>query len=397
MISSRLALACCWLVWAPGAWADDPLALLEDRLMAIVTKARPSVVQVTGSYLGRELSWSGVVLDHTGHIVSAGEALQRASNLTVTFAESNHAVAARRIGFDPLTSLGVLAVDPAAVTTVGCRLVPITFGDIRALRVGALAIVVGNPFGLAGSISAGLISGRDRMVRIGDQLLTGMLQTTAAINPGDAGGLLANRHGELIGIVSSTFGRGLSGENASQALERVLRDRALQRQLQLLAEALSDSERARDPQRLLAFLIQRLKELEAEPTGANDESLSGQGLTAEGINFVLPADQVQRVARELIAHGRVRRGWLGAKIRLQRSEDGWQLEVEALVAGGPAEAAGLQAGDRLLAIGTAPITGFSDLKSMLDQSAPGERLPLRVRRGEQEFEIAVTLGTPSAD
>lgn len=141
---------------------------------------------------------SGVVIDEAGDVLTSLHVVAGASAVQLTFADGTRS-AARVLATQPDHDIAVLrATQPPA------QLVPATLGNPNALRVGDEAYVVGNPFGLYGSMSAGVISGFDRSFTPagGGQQLQGLIQFDAAVNPGNSGGPLLNRDGQVIGIVT---------------------------------------------------------------------------------------------------------------------------------------------------------------------------------------------------
>jgi S1-C subfamily serine protease len=141
---------------------------------------------------------SGVIIDDSGDILTSLHVVAGAADIQVTFADgtqSSAEVAARQ----PENDIAVLrASRPPA------QIVPATLGNPRAMHIGDEAFVVGNPLGLYGSMSAGVISGFDRTFQPpnGAQKLQGLIQIDAAVNPGNSGGPLLNRYGQVIGIVT---------------------------------------------------------------------------------------------------------------------------------------------------------------------------------------------------
>ena len=141
---------------------------------------------------------SGVVVDSFGDILTSRHVIDGATRIKITFADGTESEA-QVVSEMPELDLAVIqAVDSPPV------LYPATLGNPGAMRVGDEAFVVGNPFGLYGSMSSGIISGFDRVFRIPDSNIEipGMIQFDAAANPGNSGGPLLNRQGHVIGIVT---------------------------------------------------------------------------------------------------------------------------------------------------------------------------------------------------
>jgi S1-C subfamily serine protease len=162
---------------------------------------RPSIVliQTTGktnpesSGLG-----SGVIVDDQGDILTSLHVVADATDIQVTFADGTES-AAQVQATQPENDIAVLRA-----RRLPRQIVPATLGNPNAMRVGDEAYVVGNPLGLYGSMSAGVISGFDRSFQSqqSDHILKGLIQIDAAVNPGNSGGPLLNRYGQVIGIVA---------------------------------------------------------------------------------------------------------------------------------------------------------------------------------------------------
>jgi S1-C subfamily serine protease len=142
---------------------------------------------------------SGVVVNANGDILTALHVVVDAAEIEIAFADGTRATA-EIISADPVNDIAVLS--PSRPPEV---IVPAVLGNAGAMRVGDEAYAVGNPLGLAGSLSAGVISGFDRSFTIDetDQRLEGLIQFDAAVNPGNSGGPLLNRAGQVIGIVTA--------------------------------------------------------------------------------------------------------------------------------------------------------------------------------------------------
>jgi S1-C subfamily serine protease len=166
--------------------------------------ARPSVVLIESDVPGKDAKsttrlGSGVVVDDAGDILTSLHVVVDSSRIELTFADGTQSpgeIVARQPQNDTAV---VRATRPVP------GLVPATLGNPGALHVGSEAFVVGNPFGLAGSLSAGVVSGLDRSFKHPEsgQVLRGLIQVDAAVNPGNSGGPLLNADGQVVGIVTA--------------------------------------------------------------------------------------------------------------------------------------------------------------------------------------------------
>jgi len=140
---------------------------------------------------------SGVVINDRGNVLTALHVVTNAAGITVTFADGTHS-SAQIVAQYPENDTALLEASQLPV-----QVVPATIGSPQAMQVGDEAFAVGNPFGLYASMSAGVISGFDRSFHPPSSTLTlrGLIQIDAAVNPGNSGGPLLNRDGEVIGIV----------------------------------------------------------------------------------------------------------------------------------------------------------------------------------------------------
>jgi S1-C subfamily serine protease len=144
----------------------------------------------------KETLGSGVVVDTQGDILTARHVVHGASAITVTFADGTK-VKAKVASETPDQDIAVLKTDQGAQV-----IVPATLGG--GIQVGYAAFTVGNPLGLVDSLTAGVVSGLDRSIPVGDgTTLTGLIQFDAAVNPGSSGGPLLNRQGQVVGIVTA--------------------------------------------------------------------------------------------------------------------------------------------------------------------------------------------------
>jgi len=182
----------------PIATAGDFSALLPS----IVEEVRASVVRVSTSsgdgVFSAEGLGSGVVVDQDGHILTNFHVVQGASNVTVQLADGTVGQG-EVVGTDPANDLAVVRTDIARD-----QLVPADFADSDKVRVGEPVFAIGNPFSLDFSVTSGIVSAVERE-RAGDlgRAIRGVIQTDAAVNPGNSGGPLFNAAGQVIGINTS--------------------------------------------------------------------------------------------------------------------------------------------------------------------------------------------------
>jgi S1-C subfamily serine protease len=200
----------------------NSMEVYRNNIRAIVNVTTINLYnsRFVGSY-SQEGSGSGVIVSAMGYILTNKHVVSDADFVVVTLYDGSN-YQAMLIGSDIENDLAVIKFDPA-----GRKLQTIKAGNSKDLQVGQKVLALGNPFGLEGTLTTGIISGINRPLQTADGfLLNGMIQTDAAINPGNSGGALLNSRGELIGIntmIISPGGMGSVGIGFAIPVETTLR------------------------------------------------------------------------------------------------------------------------------------------------------------------------------
>ena len=192
----------------PSVTQTAPAYSTNLSLIDIFEKSEPGVVRVnvqrTDQSNGTSGLGSGFVFDKKGDIITNAHVVKNAKNIVVTFLDGR-SYNADLIGSDEFTDIAVIKVN-ADLT----RLHPLSLGDSSSLKVGESIAAIGNPFGLSGSMTSGIVSQLGRLLPSGSGYsIPDVIQTDAAINPGNSGGPLLNMRGEIVGIntaIQSTTG-----------------------------------------------------------------------------------------------------------------------------------------------------------------------------------------------
>ncbi len=270
---------------------------------------------------------SGFIIDPDGYVVTNNHVIDRAEEITITVNGGDH-YPAKIIGRDPKTDLAVLKIDAD-------RPLPyVEFGDSDTAQVGDWVIAVGNPFGLGGSVSAGIISARGRDIQSGP--FDDYLQIDAPINRGNSGGPLFDRDGKVIGINTAIFSP--SGGNVG------------------IGFAI--------PSTMAKTIVEQLKE-------------SGQ--VQRGFLGV----QIQEVTEEI-----------AQSLDLDEAKGALIASVEP---NGPAEEAGLKTGDLILEFNGQKVERLKDLPRLVAAAKAGEKAEVRVLRDGKERSVKVQVGRMPGD
>jgi S1-C subfamily serine protease len=179
---------------------------------------------------------SGFLIDGKGHIVTNEHVVDEGTSYEVRLGEGGQSLPARLVGKDPSTDLAVLEVDPAKISA---ETRPLVLASSSALRPGDGAIAIGSPFGLAGTVTSGIVSALDREIQSPNGFpISGVIQTDAAINPGNSGGPLLDTQGRVIGVnsqiasssqQSSGVGFAIAVDTVKQVVPQLLAGKRIER------------------------------------------------------------------------------------------------------------------------------------------------------------------------
>jgi S1-C subfamily serine protease len=208
--------------------AAGPALVEEQQVVDIYAQASPAVVQIAvGTSTG-----SGFLIDDAGHILTNSHVVQGGSRVTVTLSDDTEQDGTV-LGVDAADDLALVQVDASEVSSI----TPLTLGDSDNVQPGQMAIALGSPYELEGTITVGVVSGLDRTLTGNDgRPITGVIQTDAALNPGNSGGPLLNSEGEVIGINTAVESQSANGvgfavpiNTAKAVLDRLQQEETVER------------------------------------------------------------------------------------------------------------------------------------------------------------------------
>ena len=186
---------------SPETESHEALDAYSEIVVSVADRIGPSVASLRVAARGREGAGSAVVLAADGYLLTSAHVVAGASRGTAVFADW-HEAPFELVGQDPLSDLAVLRVSASGLAQV-------ELGNADTLRVGQLVVAVGNPHGFAGSVTAGVVSALGRSLPSGGRVVENVIQTDAALNPGNSGGALVDSRARLVGVNTALAGIGL--------------------------------------------------------------------------------------------------------------------------------------------------------------------------------------------
>lgn len=313
-----------------------------DSVAGIASSALPSVVTLHVSGGGEQGTGTGFVLDRKGHILTNNHVVDPAGDsgdISITFSGGETAKA-KLVGKDSGYDLAVVKVTGVS------GLKPLPLGNSDNVQVGDPVVAIGAPFDLQNTVTAGIISAKERPITAGGENGDGSdisyvdaLQTDAPINPGNSGGPLVNSKAQVIGINSAIRGAGGGGT----------------------------------------------------PDGAQAGSI--------GLGFAIPINQGKRVAEELINTGKASHPVIGVTLDMEYTGDGAKVGAKSadggpsVEEGGPAAKAGIRTGDIITEVDGQRVHSGEELIVKIRSHRPGDELELTLTRGGKEQTMTLVLGS----
>lgn len=292
-----------------GSAATDGVAAVAKAVSPSIVRIDTRVRSAFGSQSG---TGSGVIYRTDGYIITNAHVVEGASSVEVTLASGDTLQGSVVGTAAPIDDIAVVKVN-------GSDLPAATLGSVLNTNVGDTAIAIGSPFGLSGTVTAGIVSAIRANLSLGNQQFVDVIQTDAPINPGNSGGALVNARGEVIGINTAILG----------------------------------------------------------------------GEANVGIGFAIPIDIARKEADDIIRIGRATRAFLGVEPATVPGQKG--ARVQAIVDGGPAQAAGLRVGDIVVEIQGTAVNSAEQLVAVVARFDVGQAVTVVFMRDGKRQTAKVTL------
>src|SRR5574344_675919 len=312
----------------------------DSPVVAIAQKAGPSIVgikinamsqDIFGSIENSSEEGSGITYSEDGYIVTNYHVIESAINdssatVSVTLANSTDSIDATIVGYDEATDLAVIKIEKTGLTKA-------EFGKSSDLKVGEIAVAIGNPLGqeFAGSVTVGYISALNRKITTSGRTYK-LIQPDAAINPGNSGGALVNSKGQVIGINTVKIG-----------------------------------------------------------------SSSSTGTSVEGLGFAIPSDDALDIIEKLIKDKKIVRPYIGISginvddSTAKKNNIPQGIYVAQVLTNSPASKAGIKKGDVIIGIEGKDITTMEELNEIKNSKKVGDKITLKIHRQNGDVEVNVTL------
>ncbi len=346
---------------------ENVLQRLEKDFQRVVTDARPAVVKVVATQVmsvplpsdteklafTRQNIGSGIVIDTTGHVVTTTFEMETPSKIEVIFSDKK-VFSAKLIGTDILTDIAVLRIahtpreyTPPTVPNEWIELTPPRkWGDSSKIDTGSWVVTIGSTYGQSPIVSFGIVGGWDTLP---NQLCGELIKINAAVTPGNSGGAVVNTSGEVVGMILAVLTEPTRTNSPADVLFK-----------------------KQDDIDITQFLVQ------SPPLGIRNQE----------ITFAMPIETVRAVAKEIIEHGKVARGWLGVEVEVGE----FGIFVTGVIENSPAHKSGLLPEDLILEFNEIPVHSYAELLRCVVSKRPDTEIQLKVGRNGAEQHCTVILG-----
>ena len=343
----------------PSIANENLLQLLEKEFQKVVTDARPTLVKIVATQttptlfppnteklvFTRQNIGSGIVIDTNGHIVTTTFEMENPNKIEVIFKNEKISVA-QLVGIDTFTDIAVLRVADVNLATTHLKksttIAPVKWGDSSKINTGSWVVTMGSSYGHNPIVSFGIVGGWDTLP---DQLCGKLIKINAAVTPGNNGGAVINTSGEIVGMILAVLAEPPYTVNSS-------------------ADPLFQNER--DPD-ISQFFVQEL---------------------SPEITLAMPIEMVRSVAKEIIEHGKVARGWLGIKVDVDEAG----VFVTGVIEGSPADKSGILPRDIILKFNETSVSSYDELLRCVASERPTTKVKLKIGRNGTEQHRTVILG-----
>jgi putative serine protease PepD len=367
-----------------GSNVPGPTSITVDNaknattITAVAAKASPSIVTINATSAQEAGTGSGIILTSDGYVVTNNHVVtldgESADPKIQVETNDGRLLSAKVVGTDPIDDLAVIKLQDVS------GLQPAQFADSSKLNVGDMAIAIGAPLGLSGSVTNGIISALNRSITV---------QSSAAPSGGDSSGDGSNGNGQSSPFNFWNFGNGTPSQNQPTTATSTISLSVIQTDAAInpgnSGGALLDSDG-------------KVIGINCAIASASDSSTSGGQSGSIGVGFAIPSDIALRIADDIIKTGSASHGLLGVTVQ-DVTTDGSATsskvvgaKVDSVTAGGAAAAAGVKVGDVVTGFNGIPITNATDLTAQVRSMQAGARASLTYVRGGKSATVSVTLG-----
>jgi serine protease Do len=413
----------------PHGALDASLARRRSPIVEVVERAGPAVVNIATEiqernpfyrrraaddfwrdFFGereqsrsRQSLGSGVIIDGAGLIITNEHVVSRATNITITLAD-RRTFEVDVVGADPQFDLAVLKVRG------GVKLPSVELGTSGDLMPGETVVAIGNPFGLANTVTTGVVSALHRSIRTEDRVYEDFIQTDAAINPGNSGGALLNIEGKLIGINTAIYSGGtgigfaIPADKVKAAVEEVLQYGEVRPAFTGIVVESDSAKGAKirdiwddSPAKKSGLQVgDRIVDVSGQEVRSGRDFMMVERSMVPGQTMRVTVDRgkervsVPVVPRELSFEDASKMGRTRLGLEVSVAKNGY-LVIERIAAGSEAARVGIRKGDFLLSIGGRRLASLKDFDTLCAAIRDADAVAVVIGRGGRAYYVTLSL------